>query len=397
MRAYLLVPYEIVTVGTPWPIRRCVMDRATADIRADGGYWEEAELDGNQALVCVRANASTLARVRAGLPVTQIDDPASIWTPSRMTPINRGGEVAWDSGRMAACKTVAQLHRDVLDDQQSGELQRTAEALMQRLAHESYIRLHGMPWPDAAKLLGYLASLGYGLNRISTGTFPTVTTVRDSGVRTTENPLSNGGKWTNPAQSGSSNLQINAGGTAIVSTQGTSDVDASAFWNNAADGADCEVYWTMTTRPNRFTYGYLGLIDSPGTATMDGYFFLTNMETTTNNLMSRIDSNALTQLGASYTQTHSDGDRTGFERLGTTLTHYRYTGGSWASIGSRTDATYSASGNAGMGDKASATAGAYNDFVSGQVVAAPVDPPAMGGHIRRVPLRPRIFAPGLAR
>lgn len=397
MLAYFLAPYEVVTVGVPHATRRCILDGFTRDIAADRGYWEEAEIDGNQALVSVRASAATLARIRTELPVTSIADLTNVWTPTRALPIMRSGELRFDSGRTAPCKTLAQLDRDVLTDDASDALQRHADAIIQQLATVPYVKLVGSPWSDACKLLGYLASLGYGLDRVSTGTFPTVTTVIDSGVRTTENPLSNGGKWTNPAQSGNSNLQINAGGTAIVSTQGTSDIDANAFWNNATYGPDCEVYWTMTTRPNRFTYGYLGLIDSPGTGTMDGYFFLTNMETTANNFMSRIDNGALTQLGASYTQTHSDGDKTGFERLGTTLTHYRYTAGAWASIGSRTDSTYSSAGNAGMGDKASATAGAYNDFVAGTVIAPPAAPPEMGGHLRRVPLRPRPFAPGLAR
>lgn len=393
MLAYCLAPYERVTQGMPGPARRCIVDQLTPEILADGGYWEEAEISGDRAIVAVRAAPVTVRRLLGNLPVTPLDDPTTVWISHRATPIARGGDLVFDSPRAVATKPLAHLRQEVLTDQASGELQRAAEGIMRRLAHEPYIRLQGYTWPAAAKLLGYLARQGFGLNRVSTGTFPTAP-VLDSGVRADENPLSHGGQWTNPAQPGNSNLQIFS--NAIRSTQGTTDTDANAYWSATTFGPDSEVYWTMTTRPNRFSYGYLRL-QSPGTAGIDGYFFLVNMETTSDNRIMRIDNGAFTQLGASYSVAHADGDAVGFEALGATLTVYKKTGAAWASVASRTDSTYGAAGSIGMGDKASSVAGVYHDFGGGTIVAAPVDPPAMGGHLKRQPLRPRPFAPGLTR
>ena len=216
---HCLAPYEPLSLDLPGPARRVILDRATPEIFAAGGYWEESEQPGNQALVRVRANQVTLNRITRNLPITVIEDLEAAWQPVRPRAINRGGEIAFDGGVPSPCKPLAELRRDVLTDQESGELQRRADLILQRLSTEPYIRLSGLDWQDASKLLGYLAQQGAALDRVSTGTFPT-TGVLDTGVRGNENPLSDGGKWTNPMQSGNSNLQITS--NQIDSTAGTS-------------------------------------------------------------------------------------------------------------------------------------------------------------------------------
>lgn len=59
MIAFYVVPYKRrehpVRV-----IRYCAMDDHTATIRADGGTWSEVEIDGDRAVVKVRASRETL-------------------------------------------------------------------------------------------------------------------------------------------------------------------------------------------------------------------------------------------------------------------------------------------------------------------------------------------------
>jgi len=350
MIAHFLAPREPICTVLPGHVFRCVTDVMRQEIDEAGGAITYVHRPGRDSLVRVRAPRVVMQRLKRHCPVRSV---TQLEQAVRASYRGAGHDLA----------------RNVRTYAQHDRLLRIVEQCLASLQRAAYVRLAGLSWPDAAQVLTMLGGMGYGLNRISTGTFPT-TSVLDSGVRATENPLSNGGKWTNPAQSGNQNLQLNAGGTAIVSTQGTSDTDGNAYWSNATFGPDCEVGWTMTTRPNRFTYGYLGLIDSPGTATMDGYFFLINMETTTNNFIATVDNGSVNSI-ASWTKTHSDGDKVGFERIGAQLTVYRYTAGAWSSSGTTSNSAYTTAGNIGMGDKASATAGVYNDFFGGTVTSGP--------------------------
>lgn len=265
---HVLAPYEPLPFDLPGPARRVIVDQATPDILADRGYWEESEQPGNRALVRIRAAQSTLDRIVNALPVSLVSNPSRVWQATRSRPIARGGELAFDSGRVSLCKSLADLRRDVLTDQESGDLQRHADTLLQRLETEAYIRASGLDWAYASKLLGYLACHGAPLSRISTGTFPT-TGILDTGVRANENPLNDGGKWSNPMQAGNSNLQIT--GNQIDSTAGTSDTDANAYRSNTTYGTDQEQYVTMATRPDKYSYGYIGCIN-PNSGSVSGYF-----------------------------------------------------------------------------------------------------------------------------
>lgn len=63
----------------------------------------------------------------------------------------------------------------------------------------------------------------------------------------------------------------------------------------------------------------------------------------------RIDNAVNTQLGAEETGISiAAGDSLGFEAIVDALTAYKKTGGTWASINSRTDSTYNLAGNIGI-------------------------------------------------
>lgn len=63
--AWFIVPYKRRNPGQVPPERYCAMDDFTAQIRADGGDWDETEILGDAALVKVRAAAATLTTINA--------------------------------------------------------------------------------------------------------------------------------------------------------------------------------------------------------------------------------------------------------------------------------------------------------------------------------------------
>jgi hypothetical protein len=52
------------------------MNDFTADIRADGGDWSEAEIDGNKAIVKVRAKPGTLNQIERGADFERLSSRA---------------------------------------------------------------------------------------------------------------------------------------------------------------------------------------------------------------------------------------------------------------------------------------------------------------------------------
>lgn len=61
--AWFVAPYKRRNPGATPPERYCAMGDFTAQIRADGGAWDETEILGNAALVKVRAAAVTLTAI----------------------------------------------------------------------------------------------------------------------------------------------------------------------------------------------------------------------------------------------------------------------------------------------------------------------------------------------
>lgn len=188
--------------------------------------------------------------------------------------------------------------------------------------------------------------------------FPT-TGLLDSFTRADENPLSGGGNWDGPMYSGGSELLV-------TSNQiGQAGSFANSWWAASTFGPDCEAYMVMSTVSSGGGQMVLFVrVQSPGTTGIDGYELFDVSGTTR---FFRIDNEAETQLGADITHSFSNGDSLGFEAIGSTLTAYDKSAGTWSSYGSRTDATYGSAGSIGAGINSSGPRG--DDFSGGTITS----------------------------
>lgn len=90
--AWFLCPYKRGN-PTPWGASRyCAMNDFTAQIRADGGSWSEAECLGDHAVVKVNASDATLTTINAAtgfirIPVSRLSDPLSSLTVAQRNAI----------------------------------------------------------------------------------------------------------------------------------------------------------------------------------------------------------------------------------------------------------------------------------------------------------------------
>ena len=180
---------------------------------------------------------------------------------------------------------------------------------------------------------------GYGLNRLSTGTFPT-TGVLDTCVRADEGPPPSA-SWTepiNPAQLGnrivSNTMQRSSATTA----------DHESYWNPSQFGGDSESYFTLQAT----SANYLGAsqrIQNPGTADADQYvWFIVSPGL---RWYKQING-AFTALGTGVAYTQATGDGIGGESIGTSLTGHKRVSGSWSSVEGITDSSISGAGYIGV-------------------------------------------------
>ncbi len=195
--------------------------------------------------------------------------------------------------------------------------------------------------------------------------FPT-TAVLDNFNRT-ENPLSDGGKWTGGTWGSTGVLATN--GTQVYYT-GTSS-NPQYYRNDQTYGPDCEVYCTVAVKPGSNSgFGWLhARIQQVGSAAADGYVIrIVEVVAGTDTVeIYRLDNGSFTLLGSAFSQELAAGDSVGFEAVGSTLSvYYKASAGSWTSLGSRTDTTYASAGYIGIGG-ATNTAFRLDDFGGGTV------------------------------
>ncbi len=207
--------------------------------------------------------------------------------------------------------------------------------------------------------------------------FPT-TGVLDAFTRADNTDL--GANWTTTVLVGDSAISI------VSNQAGYADVDSSfrdEYWNPATFGPDCEVYYTVATKPLVTTPVYLFLrLQSPGTSEVDGYYCeIVNQVATDDGGIYRLDNGVFTQLGASLSQEWSDGDGLGFEAIGSAIKAYRRSSGTWSELASRTDATYGSAGNIGIGIQGHTPR--LDDFGGGTVVGGVVIPIIIANYYRR--------------
>lgn len=121
------------------------------------------------------------------------------------------------------------------------------------------------------------------------------------------------------------------------------------YWNPATYGPNIEAYVTLpvqTTISNDGPGLYARLVQV-GTGTLDGYELSFENSGHSWNIY-RVDNGVNTKLGATVDPSTSNGDKGGLEIIGSTIKGYKYSGGSWTEVISRTDTTYSAAGYFGL-------------------------------------------------
>jgi hypothetical protein len=168
----------------------------------------------------------------------------------------------------------------------------------------------------------------------------------DTFNRRNENPLSDGGRWSNgisgSAESGL-RLQANVIGCTKTST-------CTAWRNNATFGPDTEVWARVTTLPgvNNQLRLYARL-QQPGLATHSGYMLRTSQLAGTDEVyLERIDAGAVvTRL--TIPRELAVGDTILLRAQGATLEAWLKRGSTWSLLGSVTDSTYAAAGWVGLG------------------------------------------------
>lgn len=194
--------------------------------------------------------------------------------------------------------------------------------------------------------------------------FPT-TGILDNFNRAAEDPLSDGGKWSNPLLSGQGSLEV-------TSANQCAELDVnngSAYRSNQTYGPDTEAFITASTVGANDEDASLYLrIRQVGAGTMDAYVLsAAKLAGTDEWTFSRVDNEVFTVLGAVITQEYSNGDSIGYEAIGSTLTaYYLPSGGSWSALGNRTDGTYPDAGFIGLEIRLSTFR--FDDFGGGTVV-----------------------------
>ncbi len=206
--------------------------------------------------------------------------------------------------------------------------------------------------------------------------FPT-TGILDAFTRADNADL--GTNWTTPTLEGDLPMEI------VSNQAGYSIADNSfrdEYWNAATFGPDCEVYYTVATKPLVTTPVYMFLrLQSPGTSGVDGYYCeIINEVATDDGGIYRLDNGAFTQLGASLSQEWTDGDGLGLEAIGSAIKAYRRSSGTWSELASRTDSTYGSAGNIGIGIQGNTPR--LDDF-GGGTVAGVVIPVIIASYRRR--------------
>lgn len=185
--------------------------------------------------------------------------------------------------------------------------------------------------------------------------------------------------WTNNVRAiaTESGLEINTN-QARSDKVGTSDY-GDAWWNATQFGPDQEVYATLSGWNNADANSELALwlrLQSPGVnGAVDGYFAKVLLVAGTDTVgIWRVDNSAFTALGTTINQEFAQGDKFGFEVIGSTLSVYRHDGTNWTNLGSRTDTTYNLPGYIGLLNFHGTTGVAKaDDFGGGNVL--PESPP----------------------
>ena len=355
MIAWYRSPYEI----DPWwdgRGRLLSFSRLFNDqILFEGGGWSETEIAGNQALIKVRASAALHAAIAKALPV--VHDLASAYTPTRFKPTLRGGEVMFTT-QAVACKPWQWADREVLSDLEYDAVRRKRDALIREADRAGKHIFTPVDDFEKMHLLSLLGRAGYGLDRVSTGTFPTTSVVTNF-TGADEAPLSEGGAWSGPTVTGWNTCRrvSNACQRTAVG------IDGMAYRVGATSGADCESGFDISNTTGS-GYAYLRIANPGSALATDGY--LSGYNIGVNAQSYRLDNDSFTAIGSAVAYSPGAGDGFGNEMISTTLAIYKRVSGTWSSLTSTTDATYSAAGVIGV--QIQTSSGVLDNYFGGVIV-----------------------------
>jgi hypothetical protein len=182
---------------------------------------------------------------------------------------------------------------------------------------------------------------GVKLRTISACSFP-CTSILDNFNRPNEGPPPSA-SWTTAWRPSTTGWKVVSNSEAQVETGGN---DNSTYWNTNI-GPNFEVYVTITAGAADYL-GLAGRLVSEGTAGVDGYEVIAFSGNTIG--LYRWDNNVQSAaIGGTFSQSYTTGDSFGMSVTGSTFTiYFKAAAGSWTSLGTRNDATYSATGKLGL-------------------------------------------------
>lgn len=175
------------------------------------------------------------------------------------------------------------------------------------------------------------------------GSFPT-TSVLDNFNRANEGPPPSGSWGGTILSAGSHGMKVGSNQCGIDSSN-----PGSGYWNTTY-GPNQEVYGKGVSFGSSYISLFLRLLNPTATSqTCYEVYFYQGSPANTIRVYRWDSSSTNAQLGGDISQTVTDGDSIGASISGSTITvYYKAGAGAWTSLGTRTDATYSASGYVGV-------------------------------------------------
>ena len=348
--AWYLCNYTHAKRAGIW-VRTAAMNQQSATIKADGGYWEETEIDGDKALCHVRGT-TTLLNTLQGIFMRLTDNEATAtWTPTRAVPeYNQAQDrIRFRENERVPCKPLQNVADRVREHEGgSAELAMLVSLWLSlgfglgwRLPYQiaCWAACHiGEPTAFWRELLQFTFGSGGG--------FPFNTTILDNFNRADESPAAG---WAT-VQSGKDLIRVVSNQAAKITT---GSGDAAAVLSAYTFGGGVETYFDAPTSPGAGSYYvvYHRISDLAGTG--DGYYFYSAVTGgAASAAIARLDNGTGTDLGGTFDSPGwSSGDSIGIDHsAGGIATAYRKpSAGSWTQLTNRSDNTYVDYGCGGVG------------------------------------------------
>lgn len=169
-----------------------------------------------------------------------------------------------------------------------------------------------------------------------------------------------GASWSTP-------IEPTLGSLGILSNQAYSDAQFDdAYWGTSF-GENQEVYVTLSVVTSGVTAPRVyARIQNPNTASRNCYFL--TQEGAGGGWISKIVAGTTTALGGGWTTSIASGDKVGLELNGTTITAWKYSGGSWSQLEQLTgESSVTGGGYIGLQIRGE-TDTRFDDFSGGDIV-----------------------------